>query len=56
MAVQYRVCGWCGATLTPSTQTVPDGSPMAGTTTHGMCEACKRDWDAKLAAERAAKE
>lgn len=49
MAVMYRICGWCGAKLDPPTVEVPDNSPTAGTTTHGICDDCKVEYDRKLA-------
>ena len=40
MAVMYRICGWCKAPLNPPTVEVADDDPMAGQTTHGICEPC----------------
>lgn len=54
-AVMYRRCMTCNVSLDPPTITVPDGSPMAGTTTHGLCPVCKADWDRRLAEMTAAK-
>ena len=40
MAVIHRICAWCNQPLSPPTVEVADNDPMAGQTTHGVCESC----------------
>ena len=42
MAVMYRICAWCKTPLDPPTVEVADDDPMAGQTTHGVCEPCAK--------------
>lgn len=38
--VWKRACGWCGKWL--------GGIGLSGKTTHGICRACKANWQAEL--------
>lgn len=42
MATVHRICGWCKAPLNPPAVEVADNDPLAGKTTHGICEPCAK--------------